>query len=402
MYRMKPSSPIRVAVASDQDIFRRGLVSMVMSLNHSNLVGEARDGAEALQLCERVIPDILLLDLKSLAEEGKAMVAEIHQRWPEVKVVFMLGSQEESQCPEEPECEGIIYMSKDISEQEFNIALQDIHRSLPLSMLPAPSDSIPAQPFHAQPVETIIEVQQRELKMAGRIQADILPEKVPAIPGWDVAARLISARETSGDFFDFIPLSPQHWAIVIGDVTDKGIGAALFMALTSSLIRTYAVRYPTLPALAMDMVNQRMLSDTRGSMFVTAFYGVLEPKLGRLRYVNAGHPPAFVVGNRGAKPVDQLKPTGMALGLVEKTNWRQKVTKFLPGDTLLLYTDGITEAQNRSGDFYGEERLMKVLRSTSRRSTERLLEAILADVQDFTGSQPQHDDIALVAICRRE
>jgi glutamyl-tRNA synthetase len=230
----------------------------------------------------------------------------------------------------------------------------------------------------SRPHETADEGRIRELKMAGRIQADILPEGVPEIPGWDIAARLISARETSGDFFDFIPLDNQHWGIVVGDVTDKSIGAALFMALTSTLIRTYAVRYPTLPALAMDVVNQRMLSDTRGNIFVTAFYGVLEQKIARLRFVNAGHPPALLVGSRGAKPIDLLKPTGAALGMLEKTHWRQKVVKFQPGDVLFLYTDGITEAQNSYEEFYGIQRLMKVLRLYAGQGATRLLAADLA------------------------
>jgi serine phosphatase RsbU (regulator of sigma subunit) len=151
----------------------------------------------------------------------------------------------------------------------------------------------------------------------------------------------------------------------------------------------------------MDVVNQRMLSDTRGNMFVTAFYGVLETDLGRLRFVNAGHPPALMVGSRSAKPVDQLRPTGMALGILEKTHWRQKVVRFMPGDVLLLYTDGITEAQNEKGEFYGEERLHRTLRRAARHSCHELLKAILGDLQEFVGDVAQHDDIALVALCRK-
>jgi DNA-binding NarL/FixJ family response regulator len=407
---MKQEPFIRVAVASDQDIYRRGLVSLITSLSPTRLVGEARDETEAVQLCEMLEPDILLLDIKNLPEGGRELVHAIHQRWPEIKVVFLLNSSEENQDSDDPADGEMIYFSKDISEDEFSKAIQDIHRNLRPAPQPArsspstttqPEPSPTAVSVSSRPKESSDEVRIRELKMAGRIQADILPESVPAIPGWDISARLLSARETSGDFFDFIPLDDQHWGIVVGDVTDKSIGAALFMALTSTLIRTYAVRYPTLPALAMDVVNQRMLSDTRGNIFVTAFYGVLEQKLARLRFVNAGHPPALLVCSRGAKPIDQLKPTGAALGMLEKTHWRQKVVKFQPGDILFLYTDGITEAQNPSGDFYGIQRLMRVLRAAAGQPAKAILDRVLLDVRSFVGKAPQHDDIAAVTICRK-
>jgi sigma-B regulation protein RsbU (phosphoserine phosphatase) len=241
----------------------------------------------------------------------------------------------------------------------------------------------------------------RELVTAGKIQADILPERPPQIPGWEMAAKLVSARETSGDFYDFIPLGNDNWGIVIADVTDKGMGAALFMALSSTLIRTYAVRYPSLPALAMDVVNDRILSDTRGSMFVTAFYGVLEPHTGRIRYVNAGHPPAYLLSTLKGKPVDRLRPTGMALGVMENSHWQQKIARFASQDVLLLYTDGVTEAQNANGQFFGDMRLQEVLRqSRSGCSAHDIQEAVLSAVSAFVGNAPGQDDIALIVIKR--
>jgi len=241
----------------------------------------------------------------------------------------------------------------------------------------------------------------QELKMAGRIQAGILPESPPSLRGWDLAARILPARETSGDFYDFIPLMNGKWGIVIADVTDKGLGAAVFMALCSSLIRTYAVQYATLPAFSMSSVNERILSDTRGSMFVTAFYGVLEPESGRLRYVNAGHNPPFVLSAQKGKPVDRLYRTGMALGILNEASWQQKIVKLNRGDVLLLYTDGITEAQNRRGEQFGEKRLQQVIRPAAGRPAKEILDAVLAEVRDFTGGAPAQDDITLVALARK-
>lgn len=403
---MNQEKPIRIAVASDQDIYRRGLVSLVIAFPHTRLVGEARDEIEAWQLCELLEPEILLLALKNLPESGKELSRGIRKHWPKIKIIFFISNIGEKQI--QPETEDVIYLSKDITEEELSSALRDIQHHLPVVHKPSIPDDFadeqvsPSITVSSSVPETTNEIQTRELKMAGRVQADIMPEKVPNIPGWDIAAGLVAARETSGDFYDFIPVDQQHWAVAVCDVTDKGIGAALFMALTSTLIRTYAVRYPTLPALTMDVVNQRMLSDTRGNMFVTAFFGILEPKLGRLRYVNAGHPPGLLISSRGAKPVDQLKPTGMALGMIEKTYWRQKVIKFSPGDTMLLYTDGITEAENLAGDFYGENRLMRVLRSEAGHTSQRILEKILSDVHDFVAGAKQSDDIAITVIRRKE
>jgi sigma-B regulation protein RsbU (phosphoserine phosphatase) len=212
---------------------------------------------------------------------------------------------------------------------------------------------------------------------------------------------LIPARETSGDFYDFIPLANGNWGIVIADVTDKGLGAAVFMALTSTLIRTYAAQYQTLPAFAMASVNERILSDTRGSMFITAFYGVLEPETGRLRYVNAGHNPPFVLSTQKGKPVDRLYRTGMALGILKEASWQQKIIKLIPGDVLMLYTDGVTEAQNRLGEMFGEKRLLEVIRPLIGRSATEIQDAVVGEVRRFTENSAYQDDITLVVLARK-
>lgn len=242
----------------------------------------------------------------------------------------------------------------------------------------------------------------QELLSAGRIQSSILPEKPPVLPGWDITAVLEPARETSGDFYDFIPLANGKWGFLIADVTDKGMGAALFMALSSTLIRTYATQYPTLPALALSYINRRLLSDTHGAMFVTAFYGVLDPENGRLRYVNAGHNPPFLLSGQKGKPVDQLRGTGMALGVMEEASWQQKIVKFSPGDILLLYTDGVTEAENLFGNFYGEQRILEVLRSRRDQTAQAIQNALLEDVHKFIGKAPKTDDIAIMVVARKK
>jgi sigma-B regulation protein RsbU (phosphoserine phosphatase) len=247
------------------------------------------------------------------------------------------------------------------------------------------------------------ELMTRELVMAGKIQADILPEEPPIIRGWDIAGKLAPARETSGDFYDFIPLAPRKWGIVIADVSDKGMGAALLMALTSTLFRTFAMRYPTLPAVTLSTISERILSDTRGGMFVTSFLGVLEPHTGRLVFANAGHPPGYLVSlHRGKETIERLRPTGMALGVDESARWRQREVRLVPGDFLVLYTDGITEAQNSSGAFFGEDRVLEAALSKAGSSAQVIQDAILAEVHRFTGNLPRQDDVALIVLRRIE
>jgi DNA-binding NarL/FixJ family response regulator len=393
---------IRIAVASDQAVFRRGLVSLITSIKSLSLVGEARDIEEAIQLCDLMKPDIILLDLKNLPDNAKNWVASIHNRCSEAKVVFLYSVYEENQYHDDLHDERVYYFSKDIAEEEFEPAVKDIVYSAWTTAreLPGKAAEPPSAP-PSQAGEKRGETRDRELRMAGRIQADIMPENPPKIPGWDIAAALLSARETSGDFYDFIHFDRERWGIVVADVTDKGIGAALFMALSSTLIRTYAGRYPTLPALTMNIVNDRILTDTRGNMFVSAFYGVLEPNLGRLRYANAGHPPAMLSGiQKGKKWVDRLPPTGMALGMIENAYWRQKVVKIMPGDVLLLYTDGVTETQNARGDFFGEQRLVELLKAKGGCPASEIQQAVISEVQKFVGDPSRQDDIALVVLKR--
>jgi DNA-binding NarL/FixJ family response regulator len=408
----------RVAIVSDQAIYLRGLASLVMSMEGIKLVGEARSGAESIQLCRLSEPDLILLDLSSAPEHGREIACHINQKWPSTRVVLLQGFLNESQVQEGCEEKSLYVISRDASEEEFKAALfQILSRPFPQAEAPAMSEAVfrhhagdDLEGEQPEPLDLSLtpshhrneDLMARELIMAGKIQADILPEKAPTIPGWDISARLKPARETSGDFYDFIPLTERKWGVVVADVTDKGMGAALFMALSSTLIRTYASRFPTLPGLALNAVSERLLTDTRGGMYVTAIFGILEPHSGRFIYANAGHPPGFLIGgSRGRISIESLRGTGMALGVSEQAQWKQKIVKLAPGDYLVLYSDGITEAQNRLGVFFGEERVQEVILSKIGRSARELQDALIEEVNRFEGYVPQQDDIVLVVI-RRE
>jgi len=378
--------PIRVVIVNDQAEVRSRLGAGLVAHQRLNLIGEAEGGEEALQLCGLVQPDVALVGLDMAPMDGVATTTAIRQRWPAIHVLVLASQPGDARQQSALEAGAKACLFDGASIDEVVEAIVEAF------MGSQTKEEVTVKPAHSAV---------QELEWAARVQAGILPDKTPILRGWDFAARLEPARETSGDFFDFIPLANDKWGFVIGDVTDKGLGAAVFMALTSSLIRTYAIRYPTLPALAISSINERILTDTRGSMYVTVFFGVLEPDTGRLRYVNAGHNPPLLLSQLKGKPVDRLGTTGMALGMEAGGTWQQKIARLTAGDLLLLYTDGITEAQNRGGAFFGEQRLLDVLRRKKERPAREVLESVLAEVDTFTGGDARQDDVALVVMARR-
>jgi serine phosphatase RsbU (regulator of sigma subunit) len=248
-----------------------------------------------------------------------------------------------------------------------------------------------------------------ELAQAGRIQASFLPETTPRIHGWSLAAVLEPARQTSGDYYDFIPLSSGRLGILVADVADKGAAAALFMASSRTLIRTYAREFPDRPEFVIQAANRQLLGDTHSGLFVTLFYGVLDPADGSFTYCNAGHNPPYVINSADPGKALALTRTGTALGIIQETTFASETIQLRPGDILLMFTDGITEAQSAEGSFYGEERLQDLIRACLRvpasgqveaLSAQKILDCILVDLHDFTQNMPRSDDMTLICLMR--
>lgn len=240
----------------------------------------------------------------------------------------------------------------------------------------------------------------QELELAGRIQSSFLPQRLPEVAGWQLAVTLEPARETSGDFYDIIPLENGRFGLVVADVADKGIGPALYMALSRTLIRTYADQYVDEPHRVLWAANRRILTDTVNDLFVTVFYAVLDPQNGRLLYCNAGHNPPMLLQSQNGNAPYLLTRTAIPLGILEDAQWHWGEVQIAPGDVLVMYTDGATEAQDEEERFFGEERLQAIVQANMGRSADIIENKLVSAIYEFAGEAPQYDDITLMVLVR--
>jgi serine phosphatase RsbU (regulator of sigma subunit)/putative methionine-R-sulfoxide reductase with GAF domain len=236
-----------------------------------------------------------------------------------------------------------------------------------------------------------------EVHLARQIQQTFIPETLPQFPDWELAARWKTARQVGGDFYDVFDLPDKRLGLFIADVADKGVPAALFMALTRTLVRAAVIESDS-PAEAMKRVNDLLIPDTRQGMFVTAVYAVLDMDRSEFTYVNAGHNPPLWV--KGDGKVERLTRTAIALGVVTGEPVEQRTIKFESSDSLLLYTDGLTESFNNEGAFFGEERLLAALRANQCASASDLLDVVEKSLLDFVQDMPPADDLTMLVLRR--
>lgn len=235
-----------------------------------------------------------------------------------------------------------------------------------------------------------------ELNAAYQVQASLIPTAPPRIADYELATLWDPARQVSGDFFDFIPLADGTWAIVIADVSDKGMAAALFMATARAILRATASAGGT-AAEIIDLANRALARDASGGMFVTVFFGILDPRTHQLAYVNAGHNnPLF----QHARTLKELKGENVALGILDAFHYESAAIEMARGDAILFYTDGVSEATNARDELFGEERLRALFVRNVNASASQLIRKLDERVRAFTGAQPQSDDITVVALKR--
>ncbi len=322
------------------------------------------------------------VDLDSLELESPA---KEELRSAGVQVVVPLVSQ--------GELIGLLNLGPRLSEQEYSADDRKLLDTLAGQAAPAVrvAQLVREQEAEARERERV----EQELKVATLIQQQFLPRELPDLPAWHIAAFYRPAREVGGDFYDFIELPEGKLGIVVGDVTDKGVPAALVMAMTQSLLGAEAPRLVS-PSEVMERVNDLLVADMPPKMFVTCLYAVLDPSSGKLQYANAGHNVPYVATDDA---VVEFRATGMPLGLLPGMKYEEKEGVLGPGDTILLHSDGLAEAHNGDREMFGFPRLMKHMEHRS--TGEAVIDDLLKELDAFTGRDwEQEDDITLVTLQR--
>lgn len=240
---------------------------------------------------------------------------------------------------------------------------------------------------------------QQELDIATAIQTSILPKVFPPFPerkDFEIFAEMITAKEVGGDLYDFFLIDKNRLGILIGDVSGKGIAAALLMAVCKTLLKATALKSIPTDRILTE-VNNVIAEDSPSNMFVTAFYGVLDTRNGAFEYTNAGHNNPYFIPSQG-EPTPLKDIGGLILGAMKDAEYESNIIMLKPGDTLLFYTDGVTEAMDAKEEEFSEERLLKTISSKNGLSVNQLTYHLINEVQSFSGGVPQADDITCLAL----
>jgi sigma-B regulation protein RsbU (phosphoserine phosphatase) len=230
------------------------------------------------------------------------------------------------------------------------------------------------------------------------VQERLFPQKLPVIAGLDYAGHCRPALGVGGDYYDFLALPQGNLGVAIGDVSGKGIGAALMMASLQASLRSEATRAPENLAAAVANINRLVYEASASNRYATFFYGQYDPSQGKFNFVNAGHNSPLLLHHSNGGKVTRLEPGGTVVGLIESVEYQQGSVSIGPGDLLVAFTDGISEAMNLEDEEWGEDRLLDSIRDCHAKTAQGLLEHIFAAATQFAGTAPQHDDMTLVVL----
>jgi len=294
---------------------------------------------------------------------------------------------------------GLLNLGPRLSQQEYSADDRKLLSDLATQTAPAVrvAQLVRQQQQEAKERERI----EQELRVASLIQQTLLPKTLPELPGYDVAAYYQPAREVGGDFYDFLDLEDGRFGLVVGDVTDKGVPAALVMATTRTMLRAAAQRLLS-PGEVLQRVNDVLVQDIPPNMFVTCLYAILDTESGRLVYANAGHDLPYRRRAGRSDGAEELRARGMPLGLMPGMGYEEKEIVLEKGESVLFYSDGLVEAHDPRRDMFGFPRLQGLV-GAQRSGGSSLISFLLSELRRFTGEEwEQEDDITLVTLDRPE
>lgn len=288
---------------------------------------------------------------------------------------------------------GLLNLGPRLSEQDYSADDRTLLSNLATQAGPAVrvAQLVRQQQIAAQARERL----EQELRVARLIQQTLLPKELPNLPGWELARHYQPAQAVGGDFYDFMHLADGRFGLVVGDVTDHGVPAALVMATTRAILRGAAQQLNS-PGPILERANELLVPDIPRNMFVTCLYAILEPATGRLRYANAGHDLPY---RRQGDAVSELRATGMPLGLLPGMSYEENETMLLPGEMVLFHSDGLVEAHNTRREMFSFGRLQSLVAGHD--GGAALIDRLLAELAAFTGAGwEQEDDLTLVTLQR--
>lgn len=345
---MKPEKG-RILVVDDNEHNRDLLARHLRRQQHDVVMAE--DGREALGLLAAQAFDLILLDIMMPELNGYEVLEQLKAD-PRLRYIPVIMISAIDDLESVVRC--IELGAEDYLPKPFNPTL-----------LRARVGACLEKKWLRDQEQNYLQAVRREMELGRRMQADFLPAELPRPAGWEIAAAFHPAREVAGDFYDAFLLPGERLGLVIADVCDKGVGAALFMVLSRSLLRAFAEQAPPATAAmlgAVELTNAYIARHhfrSRPRMFATLFFGVLDLTTGELMFINGGHPPPVLAGAGGVRAL--LEPTGPAVGLAAESRFRLEQVQLVAGDYLLAYTDGVTEARNAGGELFAEQRLLALL-----------------------------------------
>jgi serine phosphatase RsbU (regulator of sigma subunit) len=364
----------------------------LMTLENGELLVRSTRG-EGLRISSRV-RDLVIREKRSLlvrdAMTDAALAARASIVLSQIRSIMAVPLQTDDRVI------GLIYLDSSDYVKEFT------RQDLSLLTVMANMAAVRIENARLAEVEQAERLRAHELEHAAMIQRAILPSRFPPFPertDFELHAAMVPAREVGGDLFDFFLLDPERLAFVLGDVSGKGVPAALYMAITRTLLRAAAHHHAS-PGACLAYMNECLVEQHTSGMFVTLFYGILNTRTGVLEYSNAGHNPPYVFSPGGQ--VRALTDSGgPMLGLFAGLPYPSRNTDVLPGEGILVFTDGVTEACNKEGDFYETSRLEAYLAAHAALTAEELVRALHAEVARFEAGAPRADDVTVLAVRRR-
>jgi serine phosphatase RsbU (regulator of sigma subunit)/anti-sigma regulatory factor (Ser/Thr protein kinase) len=330
-----------------------------------------------------------------LSAPGAIEIDKLHMDSAALKALKSSGIKMVIPLVSQGELVGLLNLGPRLSEQDYSTDDRTLLNDLATQAAPALRVAQLVREKRAQDLER--ERFEQELHVARLIQQTLLPKELPQLPGWQITSYYQPARAVGGDFYDFLYFDDGRLGLVIGDVTDKGVPAALVMATTRSILRSTA-RATISPGKVLEQTNDLLHQDIPNNMFVTCLYAILDPASGRLEYANAGHDLPY---RRHNGAVSELRATGMPLGLMPGMAYEEKDITLAPGESILFYSDGLVEAHNARRQMFGFPHLMKLLEEDL--GGTPVIDFLLAELATFTGNDwEQEDDVTLVTLQRED